>query len=67
MAILRMSEIRKYRPEQRETRLLQYRKELMDVYSQLSAGGSIEDPSKIKQLKKTIARLLTVGNEKDSS
>jgi len=67
MAILRIKEIRKYRPEQRESRLLQYRKELMDVYSQLSAGGSIEDPSRIKQLKKTIARLLTVSNEKDNS
>ena len=67
MPILRMKEIRKYRPEQRESRLQQYRKELMDVYSQLSAGGSIEDPSRIKQLKKTIARLLTVNNEKETS
>lgn len=64
MAIMRMSEIRKLRPEQRESRLLQYRRELMDMYSQLSAGGSIEDPGRIKLLKKTIARLLTVGNEK---
>lgn len=67
MAIMRMKEIRKLRPEQRESRLHQYRRELMDVYSQLSAGGSIEDPSKIKQLKKTIARLLTVNNEQTSS
>ena len=64
MAIMRMSEIRKLRPEQRESRLLQYRRELMDMYSQLSAGGSIEDPGRIKLLKKTIARLLTVNNEK---
>ena len=64
MAIMRMSEIRKLRPEQRDSRLLQYRRELMDMYSQLSAGGSIEDPGRIKLLKKTIARLLTVGNEK---
>ena len=62
-----MKEIRKLRPEQREARLLQYRRELMDVYSQLSAGGSIEDPSRIKQLKKTIARLLTVNNEQQTS
>ena len=58
-----MSEIRKLRPEQRESRLLQYRRELMDMYSQLSAGGSIEDPGRIKSLKKTIARLLTINNE----
>ena len=63
MAIIRMSEIRKLRPEQRESRLLQYRRELMDMYSQLSAGGSIEDPGRIKSLKKTIARLLTINNE----
>ena len=64
MAIMRMSEIRKLRPEQRDSRLAQYRRELMDMYSQLSAGGSIEDPGRIKLLKKTIARLLTVNNEK---
>ena len=58
-----MREIRKLRPEQRETQLLQYRRELMDMYSQLSAGGSIEDPGRIKTLRKTIARLLTVSNE----
>lgn len=67
MAIMKMKEIRKLRPEQRESRLLQYRRELMDVYSQLSAGGSIEDPSRIKQLKKTIARLLTVNGELETS
>ena len=63
MAIMKMREMRKLRPEQRESRLLQYRRELMDMYSQLSAGGSIEDPGKIKELRKTIARLLTISNE----
>ena len=58
-----MREIRELKPEQRETQLLQYRRELMDMYSQLSAGGSIEDPGRIKQLRQTIARLLTVSNE----
>jgi len=67
MAIIRMSEIRKLRPEQRESRLHQYRRELMDMYSQLSAGGSIEDPGRIKSLKKTIARLLTVSNEETNA
>ncbi|MHA2033587.1 MAG: 50S ribosomal protein L29 [Candidatus Kariarchaeaceae archaeon] len=67
MAIMKMKEIRKLRPEQRNARLHQYRRELMDMYSQLSAGGSIEDPGRIKLLKKTIARLLTVNQEQASA
>ncbi len=63
MAILRMSEIRKLNAEQREANLLKYRKELMDMKSMLSAGGSIDNPGKISELRKTIARLITVLNE----
>lgn len=61
-----MSEIRKLKTDQRKNRLEKYRSELMDMRSQLSAGGSIEDPGRIKLLKKTIARFLTIENENRS-
>lgn len=59
----RMKELRKLKPDQREKRLENYRKELMSVRSELSAGGSIANPGRIKELKKTIARLLTIKHE----
>lgn len=59
----KMKELRKLKPEQRENRLEQYRKELMSKRSELSAGGSIENPGRIKELKVAIARLLTIKNE----
>lgn len=60
---MRMREIRKLKPKQREARLDQYRKELMELRSMLSAGGSIDNPGKIKAVRRTIARLITVQNE----
>ncbi|MDH5403576.1 MAG: 50S ribosomal protein L29 [Candidatus Heimdallarchaeota archaeon] len=65
MAIIRMKEIRKLNPDQRNSRLEQYRKELMGIKSQLSAGGSISNPSKIKELKVAIAKILTVNREEE--
>lgn len=66
MAILRMNEIRKLKPEQREARLNQYRREIMDLRAMLSAGGSIENPGRISALRKTVARLITVQSEEAS-
>ena len=60
---MRMSEIRRLKPEQRDARLKQYRRELMDLRSMLSAGGSIDNPGRIGAVKRTIARLITVKNE----
>lgn len=64
MGIIRMKEIRKLTPEQMDTRLKEYRAQLSEKYAQLSAGGSIDDTGKITELRKTIARILTVKNEK---
>ena len=67
MAVIRMKEIRKLSPEARSARLIKYREELSEKYSQLSAGGSIDNTGKISQLKRTIARFLTILNEPDES
>ncbi|MCH8907165.1 MAG: 50S ribosomal protein L29 [Candidatus Heimdallarchaeota archaeon] len=66
MTIMRTSEIRRLDPQQRQNRLDRYRKDLMTTRSQLSAGGSIDNPSRIRDLKKTIARILTIQNEERS-
>ncbi len=63
MAILRVKEIRRLNPQQREARLKSARDELLAIRAKLSSGGSIEDPGRIKELKRVIARILTVQRE----
>ena len=63
MAILRTKEIRKMNPQQRAARLKSTRDELLAIRAKLSSGGSIEDPGRIKELKRVIARIITVQRE----
>lgn len=55
-----MREIREMTQEERTRRLDEMRTELSKLKTMISAGGSIENPGRVKALKKTIARLMTV-------
>ena len=63
MPILRMSQIREMSREEQERRLEEFRTELSKVNTMIKAGGSIENPGRVKALKKTIAKVLTVMRE----
>ena len=63
MPILRVSEIRKMSNEERKRRLTELRAELMRARTMVEAGGALDNPSRIRELKKAIARILTVMNE----
>ena len=65
MAIIRNSEIRKMNKEQRLRKLEEFKKKLFTLQSELSSGGSIENPGQIQEYKKAIARLRTVMTELD--
>ena len=65
MPILRMSQIREMSREDQEKRLEEFRTELSKVNTMIKAGGSIENPGRVKALKKTIARVLTVMREEE--
>jgi len=60
-----MREIREMAQEERSRRLGEMRTELMKLRTMISAGGSIENPGRVKALKKTIARLMTVTREEE--
>jgi large subunit ribosomal protein L29 len=70
MAILRLKEIRDMSSDQRTTKINEFRTELARLKTMVAAGGSIDNPSQIRELRKTIARMLTIeaeqkrGNEK---
>jgi large subunit ribosomal protein L29 len=51
--------------EDQEKRLEEFRTELSKVKTMINAGGSIENPGRVKTLKKTIARMLTVMREEE--
>lgn len=63
MPIVRMRDIREMTPDERKRRLSELRTELMRLRIMVKAGGSIENPSRIRELRKAIARILTVENE----
>jgi large subunit ribosomal protein L29 len=64
MPIVRMNDIRKWSAEELEKKLEEYKSELLEQRALQASGGAIENPGRIKEIRKTIARILTVVNEK---
>lgn len=64
MAILRADEIRGMSIEEMVERLKEFRAELARARATAAAGGSLENPARIKELKRAIARILTIMKEK---
>ena len=70
MAILRLKDIREMSSEERKGKVDEFRTELTRLKTMVEAGGSIDNPAQIRELRKAIARLLTIeaevkrGNEK---
>jgi large subunit ribosomal protein L29 len=58
-----MKDLRKLSKIERDKRLEDLREELLLLKSKNSMGGSLDDPSRIKILKRTIARLKTIETE----
>lgn len=63
MPFLRVKDIREMTPDRRTERIDELRTELARLKATVKAGGSIENPSRIREIRKAIARLLTVQNE----
>ncbi len=51
---------------QLESKLKELKKELMKINTQKSTGSNPENPGRIKQIKKTIAKILTILKIKSS-
>ena len=63
MAILRLKDIRDMSSEERRDKVTEFRTELARLRTMVEAGGSIDNPTRIRELRKTIARLLTIEAE----
>lgn len=67
MPILRVKDIRAMSSEDRRKRLIELRTELMRLRTMIKAGGSVENPARIRELRKAIARILTIENEQSKA
>ncbi len=64
MAILRARDIRRMKPEERRKKLEELRAELINLRAQASiAGGMVTNPARIREIRKAIARILTIEKE----
>ncbi|MEM2419541.1 MAG: 50S ribosomal protein L29 [Candidatus Bathyarchaeia archaeon] len=63
MPIIRVKEIRDMTPEERAKKLNEFRTELLRLKTMVKAGGAVENPARIRELRKAIARILTIENE----
>jgi len=63
MPILRVKEIRDMPSEERTKKVNEFRTELLRLKTMIKAGGTVENPARIRELRKTIARILTIENE----
>ena len=64
MAILRSKEIWDMEVDEIQDKLVELRAELSKNVSKNAAAGVNENPGKIRELRRTIARVLTILNEK---
>ncbi len=60
-----MNEIRELGPEDLDKKLSELRLELSKEYGTVKMGRATKNPGKIRQLRKTISRILTVKRENE--
>lgn len=64
MAILRIEEIRSMSDEELRKKLQELRAELMKEKAVKASGGAVSNPGRMREIRRTIARILTVLNER---
>lgn len=66
MAILKTAEIRDMDDSELKEKMRDMKQELVQEKGQIETGGFAENPGRIKEMKRTIARIKTVLNERGS-
>jgi large subunit ribosomal protein L29 len=63
MTIIRSRELRDMTPAEREAELEELQTELLNAKAVQAAGGAPDNPGKIKELRRAIARIKTIQRE----
>ena len=64
MVILRKGQIREMDPKERQKKIVELKTELLTLKGKTRAGSS-ESAGRIRLLRRTIARIYTIGNEEN--
>ena len=62
MPILRLRDISNMSSEERNKKLSELRTELTRLKTMVRAGGAVENPARMRELRRTIAQILTIEN-----
>jgi large subunit ribosomal protein L29 len=49
-------------PEERKKKITELRAELTTIRTSVKSGGTVDNPARVKELRRTVARLLTLEN-----
>jgi large subunit ribosomal protein L29 len=66
LPVIRLDDIREMTSEQRKQKLEELKTELSKIKTLIKAGGSVENPGRVKALKKAVARIETISHEEAS-
>jgi large subunit ribosomal protein L29 len=64
MAIFRAKDVRELSDIELQEQVGKIRLELIQHYGKVSAGGSTENPGRIRELRRTVARMMTEKNRR---
>ena len=63
MAIIKKIELKQISKASIDEKIVELKKELMKLNAQRIVGTAVENPGRIKELRKSIAKLLTIKNQ----
>ena len=63
---MKVKELRVINELDLENKIIELKKELMKINSQIAIGTVPKSPGKVKEMKRTIAKILTIKNDKTS-
>lgn len=61
---MKVKELRKIEKSSMESKIIELKKDLMKLNAQVATGTTPENPGRIRSIKKTLARIYTIQNEK---
>lgn len=67
MAIMRIDDIREESEEELREKINDMKKEIVEERGQIETGGFADNPGRIKEMRRTIARIKTVLNERNTN
>ncbi len=67
LAILRKRELAQLLPDEKRKKVTELRAELATLRTSVKSGGTVDNPARIRELRRTVARLLTSLNQASST